>query len=74
VYWAKLGTEDKMARRIQDKILDSKDARRFSGGIRHSDEEAPDTPEKLTDWFLRDDINSLVRSWAMRTSTAGLSA
>ena len=28
VYWAKLGREDKMARRIQDKILDSKDARR----------------------------------------------
>ena len=28
VYCAKLGREDKMARRIQDKILDSKDARR----------------------------------------------
>jgi hypothetical protein len=25
----------------------------FSGGIRHSGKEGPDTPEKLLDWFLR---------------------
>ena len=37
VYWAKLGREDKMARRIQDKILDSLDKKREAARVDSKD-------------------------------------